>query len=289
MRIKDSNRRELSEVTASFEADKADILGGIFDTLVKAMAVYPTIKLDSFPRMADFSRWGYAIGEALGEGLGQIFLDEFNGNRQIQNEEAIANDPVATLIVEFMQNRDSWYGRYSDLYKKLEDMADEYGINPKHKSFPADPTRLSRKITSLKSNLENVGIFCEREEGRSKHGQHLFISRPKLASPATPVTQTAENQGFNGVADSEANKVENLPTPLDTPPPDPQKAHVLGLSNDCGVSGVTGVTKNPLLTQSGGDWFTVGEEISDADIPPEFLKPTPPPQEKQAEQVQLSL
>ena len=93
-----------------------------------------------------------------------------------------------------------------------------------------------------KSNLENVGIFCEREEGRSKHGQHLFINRPKLA---TPVTQTAENQGFNGVS---------------------------------------GVAKNPLLTESGG-WYAV----SDEEIPPEFLKPTPPLQEKQAGQVQLSL
>jgi len=30
-------------------------------------------------------------------------------------------------------------------------------------------------------------------------------------------------------------------------------------------------------------------DVSDDEIPPEFLKPTPPPQEKQAEQVQLSV
>jgi len=34
-------------------------------------------------------------------------------------------------------------------------------------------------------------------------------------------------------------------------------------------------------------WCAV--DVSDEELPPEFLKPTPPPQEKQAEQVQLSL
>ena len=54
---------------AKFEADKPSILGGIFDVLVKAMNIYPTVSLQSFPRMADFAQWGYAIGEALGTGL----------------------------------------------------------------------------------------------------------------------------------------------------------------------------------------------------------------------------
>lgn len=39
----------------------------------KAMKIYPDVKLDKMPRMADFAHWGYAIGEALGN-LGQVFL-----------------------------------------------------------------------------------------------------------------------------------------------------------------------------------------------------------------------
>ncbi len=122
--------------------------------------------------MADFARWGYAIGEALGEGLGQIFLKEYTGNRRIQNEEAIANDPVATLIVEFMKNRWEWIGLYSALYKNLADMAENCGVNVKHKSFPANAISLSKRITAIKSNLENVGINCEPER-RTKLGQNL--------------------------------------------------------------------------------------------------------------------
>ena len=77
LRIADAERKELSEILANFEADKPDILGGIFDTLVIAMTIFPLVKLQNLPRMADFARWGYAIGEALGESLGQVW-DMYN-------------------------------------------------------------------------------------------------------------------------------------------------------------------------------------------------------------------
>ncbi len=186
LRITDGERKELSEIIANFEADKPDILGGIFDTLVKAIALFPTIKLQNLPRMADFARWGYAIGEALNEGSGQVFLDEYTGNRQIQNEEAIANDPVATLIVEFMKNRQEWAGLYSVLYRLLADIAEDNGINAKHKSFPANAVALSKRIKAIKSNLENVGINCMPEK-RNKHGQGLSIKCPNSSTPSTPI------------------------------------------------------------------------------------------------------
>ena len=237
--------------------------------------------------MADFARWGYAIGEALGAGLGQVFLDEFSGNRQIQNEEAIASDPVATLIVELMQDRDSWYGRYSDLYKKLVDMADDYGINAKHKSFPPDATRLSKKITAIKSNLENVGVFCEREDDHSKHGQYLSIKRPNLATPATSATQPANHAGLSGVANGVATNGKILATPIATPGTTTRKANDIKGFEGNGVANVAGVAKNPLLTEQREDWLSGWEPVDDSDIPPEWLDP--PPQKKQPEQVQLSL
>jgi len=259
MRIKDSNRRELSEVMANFEADKPDILGGIFDTLVKAMNIYPTLKLKNLPRMADFARWGYAIGEALGEGLGQIFLDEYTANRQIQNEEAIANDPVATLIVEFMRDRDSWYGLYSELYKKLEGIADEHGINPKHKSFPANPIVLSKRITAIKSNLETVGITFTRDATKAKEGQHLTIKHAKSSSLYAPSAQTANNACLAG-ADDGADKISGKSSA-------PLSAPLKASNNGACADGDDGADKNLTLE----DWCTVDGTITDEDLPEGFL------------------
>jgi 5S rRNA maturation endonuclease (ribonuclease M5) len=245
VRITDSDRKELSEVLANFEADKADMLGGVFDTVVKAMRIYPSVKLQNLPRMADFARWGYAIGEALGAGMGQIFLAEYTGNRQIQNEEAIANDPVATLIVEFMKDRQEWTGLYSTLYKLLADMAEENGISPKHKSFPANAIALSKRITAIKSNLENVGINCVPEK-RNKHGQGISIKRPNSSTSSAPSALTAENGASRGVDSGADRKGANSSTPAPTSPSTPEKAR----SYRAGADNVVGVDKIDPLADS---------------------------------------
>jgi hypothetical protein len=261
MRIKDSNRRELSEVMRNFEADRAEILGGIFDTLTRAMAIYPTVQMQSFPRMADFSRWAYAIGEALG-GLGQQFLDEFSGNHQKQNEEAIANDTTATLIVEFMRDKDSWYGRYSDLYKKFKFMAEDYGLSINNKSFPANAIVLSKKITAIKSNLENVGIECLRDETKSRDGQYLSLTRAKSSSPSTPSAQPANSAGLSGAVDCEDKPAIETSAQPSTHP----NASNLAVCGD----GEDGVDKFAFM----GEWFTPADNITDADLPEEFLTPS---------------
>lgn len=185
LRIPDASRRELAEIQSNFEVDKSSILGGIFDTLVKAIDIQPTVKLQNLPRMADFAKWGYAIGEALGTGLGQVFLSEYESNRMQQNEEIINNDPVLSLVVEFMRGKDEWYGLHSELYRKLIAIAEIHAINIKDRNFPKDSTRLSKKLRGNRSNLENVGIdyIPPDSESRKNTGRYLYLKRKNVASP----------------------------------------------------------------------------------------------------------
>ena len=108
-RIDESNRREMSELMANYEKDLPYILGGVFDLLSKAKHIYPTVKLDKLPRMADFARWGYAVGEALGS-FGDEFLEEYNANQSQRNIEILNVDIVATLVVAFMKDKPEWSG-----------------------------------------------------------------------------------------------------------------------------------------------------------------------------------
>ena len=172
-RISKDKRRELCEVMQNFETDRAAILGGIFGTLSEAMKIYPTVKLNVLPRMADFTRWGYAIGEALG-GYGKAFLAEYAINRGTQNQEAINSDPVATLVVEFMRGRDEWNGSPSNLYSELTALALTHNISTRSKSFPPDPARLSKRLNGIKSNLEGAGIGFEKD--RSGNGRHIQLT-----------------------------------------------------------------------------------------------------------------
>ena len=162
-RISEDKRRELNDLMQNFEADRPAILGGMFGTLSEAMKIYPSVKLASLPRMADFARWGYAIGEALG-GYGDMFVQEYERNRAAQNQEAINSDPVAFLVIEFMRGRESWSGTATNLYSELTFIASENKISTRGKSFPQDPARLSKRLNGIKSNLEMAGVNFEKSK-----------------------------------------------------------------------------------------------------------------------------
>ena len=60
------NRREKEELLTEFEKIRHKILHYIFDTLVIALQIKPTLNLTRLPRMADFAKWGEAISRSMG-------------------------------------------------------------------------------------------------------------------------------------------------------------------------------------------------------------------------------
>ena len=93
-RISEDARREESELLKEFELVKPIILGGFLDAIVKAMNIYPDVKLDKMPRMADFYRWGYAIAEGL-DGKGEHLIDQVNIDSFTRN----CRDTVAPNVI----------------------------------------------------------------------------------------------------------------------------------------------------------------------------------------------
>ena len=183
-RIPKEERKELSKIKEEFAQNKPRILGGIMDTLVKAKTIYPTVKLEQLPRMTDFTIWSYAIAEALGEGKGQQFLDEYEENRGHQNEEAIDADPIASLVLDFMDGRtEAWSGIVSGLHTELSKLALKQNINARSIKFFSQPNQLSRHMNSIKSNLEVAGIQYENH-GHGRKG--TIITLQKIIDPETP-------------------------------------------------------------------------------------------------------
>jgi hypothetical protein len=82
--IDDLSRREKEELLAEFEKIRAEVLASIFDTVVKALQIKPTLKLTRLPRMADFAKWGEAISRAMGYD-DFAFIDTYVNNRNQQN------------------------------------------------------------------------------------------------------------------------------------------------------------------------------------------------------------
>jgi len=167
-RIPERERKDERTIWDAFETDRASIIGGALSTLSKAMALHANVKLERLPRMADFTRWGYAIAEVLGYG-GEQFLQAYQHNRNKSNEEAISSHPVAASIVALMQNNSKWSGPVATLLSVLEEVAEREKISTNVAKFPKSANMLSRRLQEVKSNLEDVGITFEiRHAGNYK-------------------------------------------------------------------------------------------------------------------------
>jgi hypothetical protein len=162
-RISPALRRDKVSFWNDFNADKPQILGAVFDILVEARKLYPTVVLAELPRMADFARWGYAIAEAAGFS-GDEFLTAYNGNIEVQHDEAIQANPVAQVIVELMKTHDEWFGTPTELYTVLDDIAIALQLNRSY-GWPKDAAWLIKRLHLLIPNLIAKGIEITEARG----------------------------------------------------------------------------------------------------------------------------
>lgn len=196
-RISPENRKEAQVFWEEFESDKALILGAIFDVLVKATAVYPTVQLKRLPRMADFARWGYSIAEASGYG-GDAFMKAYSHNIAVQHDEAIEANPVSQAIIEFMSEYNSWEGTPAKLYELLAVVAFRLQIN-QSRGWPKDAARLGRALTSIAPNLVSKGIFLDRSRGKDRL---ITISKPTVDTDDTDTSETGKMDRIDGTTAS---------------------------------------------------------------------------------------
>ena len=103
VKLKRVKAKDETLIDEGFSAALPEILGGVFDALSKAMALLPSIEVESF-RMASFARWGYAVAEALG-GFGEQFLDDYRANIAEQNDMVAQANSLAHAVLAMMENR----------------------------------------------------------------------------------------------------------------------------------------------------------------------------------------
>ncbi len=187
-RISDGKRIEESIYWEAFNNDKPSMLGAIFTVIAKALELHPKIQLDSFPRMADFYRWGCAITEAMGQPK-EKFMQAYEANVNNQHDEAIEASPVALAIISLMNNQESWEGTPTELLNKLNDLIDT-PLHARSAGLPQHPNWLSRNLTQLQPDLLAHGITVERlDTARPRK----IIVRKELKHTVDTVLMTSSN------------------------------------------------------------------------------------------------
>lgn len=178
-RISGKNRREEKTLLTEFEQAKPRILGGVFDVLSQAMAVYPRLHLATLPRLADFARRGAAVSAVLGVPP-EEFVGLYMANIQRQNVEVLTASPVASCLLSLMDGRDFWTGTPAELLDELAARGDALRIKTTIKAWPQTPNVLTRKLKEIQGNLREQGIEITMDKGRREEGKwkrNVTISR----------------------------------------------------------------------------------------------------------------
>jgi hypothetical protein len=105
-RIPREKQRRLEEIWAEFDSIKPELLGYIFDILVKVLQLKSNggiaDEIKGLPRMADFAEIGEIISRCMGYDNNK-FIDAYYRNIDLQVEEAIAANPVGNAIIKLME------------------------------------------------------------------------------------------------------------------------------------------------------------------------------------------
>lgn len=201
-RISPENRKEHKELWDEFERMQPYILGAIFSTLSRALGIYPNVKLGSLPRMADFTRWGFAIAQASGF-RGESFIEAYESNISVQHDEAIEANPVAKAILVYMKDKPIWQGTAAELYVQLNTLAWDLHIS-QSSGWPKDAPRLGKALTIIAPNLNAKGIEIERSRAEER-----LITIRKL-SVGTGVTDEIDNAPVHENRQNDDNDSKNL-------------------------------------------------------------------------------
>ncbi len=195
-RIESRDRKSEIEINENFERDLPTILGGIFDTLVKAIQIKSTINAKdlALPRMADFALWGCAISEALGFKK-EDFLSAYQRNIEQQTWTTLNENVVGSAIISFMSDKNKWSGTASELLQKLTTTAFVEDINIFEKYWPKGSNILMRRINEIKVPLKEAGIvFKSTSDGKIREVTLMKISEVN-PEKKLPIEKTDDTDG----------------------------------------------------------------------------------------------
>jgi len=221
--IGDGVRRPEKEFWAAFEMAQPRIIGALLEAVSAGLRHINQVKLNSYPRMADFCAWITACEPALPWPPGS-FLAAYMGNRADAVEATLEADVVAVAVREFMADKETWEGSASALLDELSEIVGEKVT--RGKAWPKAPNSLSNRLTRAATFLRAIGVEVER----SKSGDRLISLARKEREKTVQTVHTVQAQNPYGFAsDDPLDDTKGLDDPtvhLDDPrtiPDDPQK------------------------------------------------------------------
>jgi len=174
-RIPDGDRKTEEQLWELFAREHPRLLGALFDTLSRAIALKPSIELSRRPRLADWGEYAAAVYEVMGWGA-ETFLRDWDEVVRTQNQATLDGSPVAQAIIKFMEDKEEYSATSSEMHSKLKVTAAQLGVDvDRDKAWPKSARWLWRRIKEVLSLLVAAGIEASR--GRDESAKQITLRK----------------------------------------------------------------------------------------------------------------
>ena len=169
-----ATRGDLADRTiAELDRIRPGVLAALLDAVGVGLGRRDAVHLERSPRMADFALWVVACEPSLPWKPG-AFFEAYAAARDHTVQSSIDADPVATALVDLVEDGRTWEGTAAELLADL-DARREVGAHPT-KGWPGTPQAMGGRLTRAAPSLRASGWDVERGEGRDRYTIYL---RPK--------------------------------------------------------------------------------------------------------------
>jgi len=201
-----------AELNKAFAEIQGEILGGLFDVVVKALQLRDSVLVPETDfRLADFFKWGYLLSEALGFGGGEFVVamaENLKSQHDADQENNVVVDVFLKVIgedleVSFASEDKPWRIASKCLYDRATEKAAGMGVNTSRK-WPKTPQDFVRKLNESKDTIVYKGWNYERYHVENERGIDLWrITKHSTSSDENPNPQTVTTNQQPDVADTD--------------------------------------------------------------------------------------
>jgi hypothetical protein len=180
------NGRALDELWGAFRADYPHILGALLDAFAGGLRELPSVNLAELPRMADYAKWGEAVGRGLGWGHDN-FIYTYKDNRLEATRTELEESPIGTILLTLARVMPRWSGSPASLLSRLNTL-----VNKKVAAsarWPKTSHTLGNELRRIAPQLRLHGLLIRFER---RHDGRIVIIESDVA-PVVPSTGGTQN------------------------------------------------------------------------------------------------
>lgn len=160
--IPEAERRPEAEMMRAWDERSPAVFGALLDAMAAGLRRQGEVRLDGYPRLADFALWAAACEPGLGWEAGD-FMAAYERNRRNVADGAFEADPIATAIYDLAKasGPTGWRGTPSELLGELNLKVSE--TIRRSRAWPTTAQGLGNRIDRVNPLLRARNILLERK------------------------------------------------------------------------------------------------------------------------------